>query len=260
MSPRKYITNDYDLTRCADTYITRRFAHHLNTSSGSRYLDIGCGTGNYTLALNNMGIRFTGVDRSPWMLNGARQKSDLIPWCLGTVESLPFLDGSFTGAICVLAIHYFKDILRVFSEVYRVLQRGRFIIFTATPEQMKRYWLNEYFPRAMNRSIARMPGQAEIISALHLAGFSDIEMEPYIIRDDLEDLSLYSGKHQPGIYLDPRVRAGISTFSIDAEPREIQEGCNRLRADIQSGHIKRLISTFEAGCQGDYVFIIGHKR
>ena len=260
MSLHNSAAGSYDLTRHADTYITTRLVHYLGPVPKNSYLDLACGTGNYTLALCHPGLRFCVVDRSSWMLSTARQKSSSIPWCLGTAEALPFSDGSFSGAICVLAIHYFKDLAKAFSEVARVLCRGQFVIFTATPEQMRGYWLNEYFPKAMAKSIEQMPGETRVIDALEGAGFTGIEMETYNVRDDLEDYFFYSGKHRPEIYLDPQVRTGISTFSIHAEAQEVEDGCQRLEADIRSGHINKLITAYENSKKGDYLFIIGHKR
>ena len=48
---------------------------------------------------------------------------------------------------------HFAELLPVFQEAHRVLERGRFVILTATPVQMQSYWLNEYFPDAMLKSI-----------------------------------------------------------------------------------------------------------
>jgi len=36
--------------------------------------------------------------------------------------------------MCSLAIHHFDDQLPVFREVHRVLDKGKFVILTATPE------------------------------------------------------------------------------------------------------------------------------
>lgn len=41
----------YDATRRADGYIVDRLANLLKLRSGASYLDVACGTGNYTLAL-----------------------------------------------------------------------------------------------------------------------------------------------------------------------------------------------------------------
>ena len=43
---------EYDTTRRADPYIAGRLAHHLALSKGGTYLDLACGSGNYTNALS----------------------------------------------------------------------------------------------------------------------------------------------------------------------------------------------------------------
>lgn len=85
-------------------------------------------------------------------------------------------------------------------------------------------------------------------------GFSNIETEPYTIAEDLQDLFLYSGKFKPEMYLDADFRANISTFSLLAEPKEIESGCEGLRADIATGKINEFIKRHEKS--GDYLFVI----
>lgn len=41
--------NNYDTTRKPDPEITATLAAHLQIETGGRYLDIACGTGNYTV-------------------------------------------------------------------------------------------------------------------------------------------------------------------------------------------------------------------
>ena len=46
---------NYDATRQADPYLTKRLAHHLRLEGPLHYLDIASGTGNYTTALAEPG-------------------------------------------------------------------------------------------------------------------------------------------------------------------------------------------------------------
>ncbi len=45
------IGTNYNQTRKADPYLTEQLLKHLNPTKEGVYLDIGCGTGNYTNAL-----------------------------------------------------------------------------------------------------------------------------------------------------------------------------------------------------------------
>ena len=136
MSLYDRIGGDYDIGRHADPYISQRIVSHLRPSLNGRYLDLACGTGNYTVALANHQIRLYGMDQSSQMLHVARQKDDSVAWCIGDAGTLPFRDESFDGVICVLAIHHFSKLQLVFAEVARVLSSGSFVVFTATSEQM----------------------------------------------------------------------------------------------------------------------------
>ncbi len=66
---------DYNQTRKADRYLTERLFHNLNPMIGGLYLDIGCGTGNYTIELQKKGLKFIGIDPSNEMLTKAKKKN-----------------------------------------------------------------------------------------------------------------------------------------------------------------------------------------
>ena len=231
---------------------------HLAQDRSGNYLDIACGTGNYTSTLAQDGGGWTGIELSSKMLTEASGKSSQVQWCIGNAMALPFSGAVFSGAMCTLAIHHFAELLPVFQEAYRVLDRGRFVILTATPVQMQSYWLNEYFPDAMLKSIEYMPAQDLVTGALTQAGFTSIDTEGFDIRDDLQDFFLYSGKYRPEMYLDEGVRRGISTFASLADPEEVTSGCLRLAEDIQSGRIDEVRASYE-NQGGDYLFVIATK-
>ncbi|MBC7882115.1 MAG: class I SAM-dependent methyltransferase [Anaerolineae bacterium] len=253
------IGNDYDITRTADQEILERLKAYLNFPPEGLYLDVACGSGNYTIAMAEQGYHLYGVDVSEKMLNLAKRKSPpSVQWFLHDATAMPFADGSFSGAVCVCAIHHFSDLVAVFQEIFRVLRKGKFVIFSGTADQMHHYWLNHYFPEAMAKSIQQMPSVASITSALERAGFSKVVLEPFFVTDALKDMFLYSGKQRPHLYLDPNVRAGISTFASLATDAEIHDGCRRLSDDLESGAIKRVIEKYD-NAGGDYMFIVAEK-
>lgn len=253
------IGTGYDFTRRADSRIVQRLIHYLRVKPCGRYLDVACGTGNYTLAIAaTANAQIHGIDQSRRMIESAREKSSSMTWCMGSVESLPFAENTFSGATCVLGIHHFKALRAAFREIFRVLASGQFVLFTATSEQMEGYWLNEYFPDAMERSIRQMPGLESIVKDLKLAGFRSVHTKTYQVSNQLQDLFLYSGKHRPEIYLNPQVRNGISTFADLADCDEIEEGCKRLSLDIQSGRVAEVMGAYSDDA-GDYLFVVAGK-
>jgi hypothetical protein len=156
--------------------------------------------------------------------------------------------------MCTLALHHMRDHRTPFAEVRRILADGRFTIFTSDPELMRAYWLNRYFPEMMRRAIDRMPPIGTVERALRAAGFAHVDIEPYAVRPDLADLFLFAGKHRPAMYLDPRVRAGISAFANLAPPEEVEQGLAHLSRDIDSGAIDAIIRASDTG-RGEYLFV-----
>jgi ubiquinone/menaquinone biosynthesis C-methylase UbiE len=250
----------YNRTRKADKYLVGRFYHHLNPEKGKQYLDIGCGTGNYTIALNNQGVYFTGIDPSNEMLNIARSKSEGIEWIKGNVEAIPLGNYLFDGAIASLTIHHWDDLNAGFTELSRVLKpKSSLVIFTSTPKQMESYWLMHYFPKMLRTSILQMPSQETVEKSLMNAGFEIIGTEKYFVNNELEDLFLQSGKYNPELYLKEEVRQGISSFASFSNQEEVEKGLQELKKDIETGKINEIIEKYESD-QGDYLFIISERK
>lgn len=251
---------NYNATRNADPYIVQKIHDLLNPELSMVYLDIGCGTGNYTIEFANKGLNFIGVEPSEKMLMEARLKSKAVNWVLGAAESIPANDGSFDGGIATLTIHHWTNLDAAFKEVARVLKNGsKFIIFTAFPRQMKGYWLNHYFPQMMAKSMKTMPSLEDIRKSSELVGFKLKTTEVYEIKAEPVDLFLYSGKHHPSLYLDPEIRKGISSFSVLAHQHEVEEGIGHLHKDIQNDVFQNVAESFDNKL-GDYVFVVLQKK
>ena len=251
---------DYNLTRKADPYLTDRLFHHLNPSKDGMYLDIGCGSGNYTSALQKKGGYFIGIDPSSEMLEKAKGQDKQIDWRIGVAEKTGVEPDSVDGIIASLTIHHWTDLHRSFTELGRILKTdGKIVIFTTTPEQMNGYWLNHYFPKMLERSISQMPSLEKVKDELQHSGIEIVDTENYSIKPDLKDLFLYSGKENPALYFRDDVRRGISSFSSLSNQPEVDQGLSKLRNDIDNRRIRGVIESY-ANHLGDYLFIIGKKN
>ena len=250
---------NYNQTRKADSYLTEQLLKHLNPIKGGLYLDIGCGTGNYTNELAKRGINFIGIDPSTEMLEKARHKNPNIRWEIGTAEKTSLPKDSLDGIIATLTIHHWTNLRAAFSELSRILKpKGKLVIFTSTPKQMKGYWLNHYFPKMLQASIIQMPTYEAVEDAMKLAGFEVTATETYNIRPDLQDQFLYCGKQNPELYFGEDIRHGISSFSSLAHKDEVEKGLASMRKDIDSGKIIEVMSSY-VNDDGDYLYVVGIK-
>ncbi len=250
----------YNTTRKADSYLSERLLKNLNPTIGGVYLDIGCGTGNYTDILQKLGYNFIGIDPSTQMLDEAKLKNYNIDWRIGNAENTGLKTNSVDGIIASLTIHHWADIEQGFTELARVLKpNGNIVIFTSTPEQMNGYWLNHYFPRMLEDSAKQMPTLDTVEKAMKVAGLEITNTEPYYIKPDLEDLFLYSGKHKPELYFQPEIRKGISSFAALANAEEVEKGLTELKKDIDSGQIDDVTKLYENDL-GDYLYIVAENK
>ena len=98
-------------------------------TDGGVVVALGCGTGNYTLALASRGVPAVGLDFAPGMLDRAARKQD--DGLVGGARfvrcdlrrPLPLADHSLAGALSIYSVQFFEPD-RLFREVRRVLRPG----------------------------------------------------------------------------------------------------------------------------------------
>jgi SAM-dependent methyltransferase len=66
--------------------------------------DVGCGPGHITAHLAGLGLRPTGVDASPGMVEVARERYPALDFTVGTFAELPVPDGAWAGAVAPYSI------------------------------------------------------------------------------------------------------------------------------------------------------------
>lgn len=95
---------------------------------GEKVLDLGCGTGIYSLWLSEQGVNVTGIDISSEMLKKAKSKAEdknqIIEFIKGDIHSLPFPVNTFDLIISNIVLEFVDSPEKVISEGLRVLKPG----------------------------------------------------------------------------------------------------------------------------------------
>jgi demethylmenaquinone methyltransferase / 2-methoxy-6-polyprenyl-1,4-benzoquinol methylase len=116
-----------------DGYWRRVAVRTLDPQPDCVYLDVGCGTGDVSLAIarhSHAASRVIGIDPSEGMLRigiekiarkGLQENISMLP---GDVLNLQFPDKTFDGAIAAFCIRNVTDRKRALSEIHRVIRPG----------------------------------------------------------------------------------------------------------------------------------------
>lgn len=122
---------------------------------GRRVLDLGCGSGEYSLDFARGGADVTGLDISSRALGIARQKSleqnVRVNFVKGTISDLGMFRGcKFDIVFSSAAMHYIDDIEAVFKAVHGLLDDcGMFILSVIHPYYTGQYPLIDYLGEDM---------------------------------------------------------------------------------------------------------------
>ena len=130
--------------------------------------------------------------------------------------------------MAVLTLHHWIDWRAGLEELRRVARRV--VVLSWDPSFAGRLWISaDYFPELIDEDVALFPSLADQAGALRALRVSAVPI-PHDCRDG------FYGAHwrRPEAYLDPVVRAGISTLA-KRTPAELDAGLARLADDLRTG-------------------------
>ena len=211
----------YAGTRRTDPRVERQI--HEALGDARSVVNVGAGVGSYEPRDRDV----VAVEPSAVMI--AQRPPGAAPAIQGSAESLPFEDASFDAGLASLTMHHWSDWRAGVAELRRVARR-RVVLFTFDPEYIGAYWLvRDYVPEIIAMDSARFPALATVAEAL-----GDARIIPVPIAADCADGFLCAYWRRPLAYLDPGVRANMS--SLAALPASvIGPAMARLERDVADG-------------------------
>jgi len=209
----------YTRTRRADERIAAMIWRGLGNAR--TVINVGAGAGSY----EPPDCRVVAVEPSWRMI---QQRSGIVPVVCGVAAALPFPDGAFDAALAILTLHHWADWRSGLTEMRRVARRR--VVVTIDPAELDNFWLTaSYLQEIGELDRRRFPPLADIVRALR-----PCHVEPIPIPHDCTDGFLAAYWRRPEAYLDPSVRAGISSLVL-LDHDVVTRGVARLRSDLDSG-------------------------
>lgn len=183
-------------------------------------LNVGAGLGAYEPYDSDL----VALEPSSVMIS---QRSPLsAPVIQGRAEELPFSDNSFEAVMSVLSLHHWQNPERGLAELMRVA-RDR-VVLLSWIGYTNRFWLFDYLPEieAIDQSV--FPS----LEAIEDTCGTRAEVTTVPIPANCSDGFMCAWWRRPSAYLQPEVRAAISTFS---RMENVENRLEQLSSDLIGG-------------------------
>ena len=194
---------------------------------GSRVLEVGCGTGNYIIAVQFItGCTAFGVDISEEMLVHAERRESPVSFALGMAERLDFADAGMDFVFTVDVVHHLGGTAEHYREAHRVLAPGGSVCTITHSEEMFRDTLvmSRYFPATIDVNLERYPPVVTLRDDMRAAGFRELREAEVAHPAGISDSGLFASRAYSPLHL----------IAEDAYER----GLARLERDLSAGPIK----------------------
>jgi len=163
-----------------DQEILRRFSREIWDKKP--VWDFGCGPGQTSKYLKDLGIEISGLDLSEKLLEQARKNHPELNFKKGNILELEFDDDSIAGVVAFYAIVHFTEeqVETAFRQVFRVLQPGGLFLLTYHIGEDTIH-IEEFLGKEISIDFMFFTGDF-ISNCLKKSGFKKIEIierEPY---------------------------------------------------------------------------------
>ncbi len=225
----------YDATRALPAAAMERVLGALEgrMRPAGRALEIGAGTGRYTVPLRAAGVDIMGLDLSGPMLRRLRQKDTRLPVAQGDATALPFADGTFGAVLAVHVLHLVPGWRAALAEAVRVLRRRGLLLVDAGHSEQDNPVEAKFFSAA--GVVPRHPGLREAAELQQEAELSGGRLEAPIEVPVVHEVRIAD-------YID-QLEAGLFSrcWSLEEETRRRAAAATRRWAEDEIGDLRQTI-------------------
>ncbi len=180
------IAKEYDKGRAGENvaFWAEKTARLAGLNDESIILDLGCGTGVYTVGIGSeTHATMCGLDPVPRMLGQARLKSPEVSWFSAVGERMPLRPGVFDCVFSSQVWHHIVDRQGTADECFRVLREGGSVVVrTISHEQLREKVVFRYFPEILGNQLRVYPSREDFDGYFGNAGFSSTEHHAYALE------------------------------------------------------------------------------
>ena len=233
------LAREYAQHRKIQPEVLKNLIQNSELNRSSKVLDVGCGTGNYTVALEKtVGCSCWGIEPSEQMLTKARQRTETAQLQQGQAEKLNYSAAFFDLVFSVDVIHHVADRLAYFREAYRILKvSGKVCTVTDSEEIIyRRQPLSTYFPETIEIELQKYPRISDLRAIMVETGFGNLQEFVAEFAYSLTDIQSYSDK-------------AFSSLHLISE-KAFERGIQRMGQDLLAGPIP---------CVSRYLLLWGEK-
>jgi ubiquinone/menaquinone biosynthesis C-methylase UbiE len=233
------LAREYAQHRQVQPEVLKNLMQTGKLNSASQVLDVGCGTGNYTIALEKaIGCSCWGVEPSEQMLAKASERTQSAHFRMGRAEQLDYPAEFFDLVFSVDVIHHVGDQSAYFREAYRVLKKGGKVCTVTDSEEIihRRQPLSAYFPETIEIELQRYPCISGLRAMMVEVGFSSLQEPAAEFDYSLTDIQIYRDKAFSCLHLIPT--------------EAFERGLQRMEQDLRAGPIP---------CVSRYLLLWGTK-
>lgn len=174
-------------TKAGQIRVERRshiLASLAELDTAKKTLELGCGTGEYTLRLAKTGSKIIAIDISLLLIQQAKQKvkSLNVNFIIADAENLPFKDNTFDAVVGNAVLHHL-NLIQSLAEIKRVLRANGKIAFTE-PNMLNPQNLIVKNIKLIKRLVGESPNERaffswQISQLLAQQGFNNVLVKPF---------------------------------------------------------------------------------